>query len=72
MDEVAALQRTLRRCTAALVVAVGIATVALAASDVPGLLLLTGGGFYLVGSLLYVPRWSADDGHEEQPGETGT
>jgi drug/metabolite transporter (DMT)-like permease len=63
MDDIAVLKRTLRRCTAALVVAIGVATAALAGtvSKVPGLLLVVAGGVYLAGSLVYVPRWSADD-----------
>jgi hypothetical protein len=74
MDDTAALTRTLRRCTAALVVAVGVATATLAgtASSVPGLLLVAAGGFYPVGSVVYTPQWSTDDRQEERPGETGT
>jgi len=74
MEDTVSLKRTLRRCTATLVVAIGVATATLAgtASKLPGLLLVVAGGVYLTGSFVYTPQSSTDGGQEQRPGETGT
>jgi len=57
MEHVAALQRTVRRCTAVLVIAVGLLLGAVSPGNVPtAALLVVGGILYLVGSAVYVPE----------------
>jgi hypothetical protein len=58
MDDVALLRRTIRRCTAVLVTAVGVATWAIAGIDTArfGFVLALSGLLYLAGSLILVPQ----------------
>ena len=62
MEDVASLQRTVRRCTAVLVGALGIAVWAIAGIDTAryGFVLSAGALLYLAGSLVLVPEWAAE------------
>ncbi|MFC6974595.1 hypothetical protein ACFQL1_07735 [Halomicroarcula sp. GCM10025709] len=72
MDDLTALRRTIRRCTAVLVVAVGVAIAALAGSTAApvGLGLAITALLYLAGSLVSVPDSAStatpDDGDSER------
>jgi len=63
MDDVALLRRTVRRCTAVLVAALGVAIWAIAGIDTArfGFVLALGALLYLVGSLVFVPETPTAD-----------
>jgi uncharacterized protein (DUF58 family) len=61
MDATAPLRRTVRRCTAALIAALGIATYALGSGSGLGLGLALAGLCYLAASLVYAPTWTVED-----------
>jgi predicted membrane channel-forming protein YqfA (hemolysin III family) len=70
MAEIAALQRTVRRCTAVIVVALGILVGAVSPGNVPvAAVLVVGGIFYLVGSFVYVPETDVDADEVAADGE---
>ncbi len=73
MDDVALLRRTVRRCTAVLVAAIGVATWAIAGLDTArfGFLLALGALLYLTGSLVFV-RESASTDADGSASESGT
>lgn len=70
MDDVALLRRTVRRCTAVLVTAIGVATWAIADVDTArfGFVLALGALLYLAGSLVFVPE-SGTGGASDTPSE---
>ena len=55
MEDVTALQRTVRRCTAVIVIGIGLLLGAVSPGNVAtAAILVVGGLFYLVGSAVYV------------------
>ncbi|MFC7026625.1 hypothetical protein ACFQJ5_01830 [Halomicroarcula sp. GCM10025324] len=62
MDDVARLRRTVRRCTAVVVTALGLVLAALAGSTMSpvGAALSVGALLYLAASFVFVPEWAAD------------
>jgi len=64
MDAAARLRRTVRRCTAVLVAALGVATWAIAGVDTArfGVVLTLGALLYPAGSHIFVPERAADGG----------
>jgi hypothetical protein len=70
VDDLRPLRRTVRRCTAVVVAAIGIATWAVAdigAALYGGVLSLCA-FLYLAGSLVYTPEWATDDTDAGGPG----
>jgi drug/metabolite transporter (DMT)-like permease len=62
-----ALRRTVRRCTAVLVAAVGVAVLVLGeGSRVAPLALVLGAVLYLGASVVQVPAWEVDGGTDEE------
>ncbi|MFC6864066.1 hypothetical protein ACFQGE_11430 [Halomicroarcula sp. GCM10025817] len=63
MDDAARLRRTVRRCTAVVVTALGLVITALAGSTMSpvGAALSVGALGYLAASFVFVPEWAADD-----------
>ena len=62
MDDVARLRRTVRRCTAVIVTALGLVITALAGSTMSpvGGVLSLGALGYLAASFVFVPEWVTD------------
>ncbi|MFB6089712.1 MAG: hypothetical protein ABEJ97_01520 [Halobellus sp.] len=57
-----ALRRTVRRCTAVLVLAVGVAAEGIVSSSYLTPLLLSAGALlFLLGSVVYTPEWAVED-----------
>ncbi|QIO20841.1 hypothetical protein [Haloarcula sp. JP-L23] len=77
MDDVALLRRTVRRCTAVVVTALGLVLAALAGSTASpvGVAISFGALLYLAGSLVFVPesgRASDDENGPANRSESGT
>jgi hypothetical protein len=70
MADLRPLRRTLRRCTAVLVAALGVATWTLAdfGTAAYGGVLTLGAVGYLAGSLIYTPEWATSDGSDGPAG----
>ncbi|MBO4248030.1 hypothetical protein IL252_09405 [Halomicrobium sp. IBSBa] len=70
MEDVVALQRTVRRCTAVVVVAVGLLVGAVSPGNVPiAALLVVGGLLYLGVSAVYVPADAVESDATAADGE---
>jgi hypothetical protein len=66
MDDSALLRRSLRRCTAALTAALGVATYALGGGSAAGVVLALAGLCYLAVSLAYAPESAFEDRSVEE------